>query len=127
MRNLLVLSTSLCLLFSLSGWAEKPDLGGHGKDKAMKMEKKLEKQNHHDAMKGHDEMADDMAKHRKDKMKEMHKGEHGDMDDDHAKKGLEKQHDKKADQARNELGKGSEKGQQQREENSKKWWKFWGE
>lgn len=41
------------------------------------------------------------------------------------KSGLEKQKEKKAYQVQNELGKGSEKGQAQREENSKKWWKFW--
>ncbi|PWI34116.1 hypothetical protein DI392_07955 [Vibrio albus] len=39
--------------------------------------------------------------------------------------GLEKQKQKKAEQEHKELGKGSEKGQQKREENSKKWWKFW--
>jgi hypothetical protein len=133
MRNLLLLSTSLCLLFSLSAWADKPEHAAHGKDKAMKMEKKLDKQNHHEAMEGHEELDDNMAKHKKDKMKKMHKGEHGDMKDEHhadmddAKQGMEKQRDKKADQARNELGKGSEQGQQQRAANSKKWWKFWGE
>lgn len=33
---------------------------------------------------------------------------------------------KKADQERKELGKGSEQGQAQRAEHSRKWWKFWG-
>ncbi|HBB9985833.1 hypothetical protein [Vibrio parahaemolyticus] len=41
------------------------------------------------------------------------------------KSGFEKQKAKKADQVQNELGKGSEQGQEKREENSKKWWKFW--
>ena len=40
-------------------------------------------------------------------------------------KGLEKQQQKKADQERKESGKGSDTGQEKREENSKKWWKFW--
>ena len=40
-------------------------------------------------------------------------------------KDLEKQKQKKAEQERNELNKGSEKGQEMREEHSKKWWKFW--
>lgn len=31
----------------------------------------------------------------------------------------------KSQQIQNESGKGSEKGQAAREENSKKWWKFW--
>jgi hypothetical protein len=41
--------------------------------------------------------------------------------------GLAKQRDKKANQERKELGRGSEQGQQMREEHSRKWWKFWGE
>lgn len=41
------------------------------------------------------------------------------------KSGFEKQKEKKANQVRKELDKGSEKGQSKREENSKKWWKFW--
>ncbi|MEH6824360.1 MAG: hypothetical protein V7629_10670 [Motiliproteus sp.] len=41
-------------------------------------------------------------------------------------KGADKQREKKADQVQNELGKGSDKGQESRE-TRKKWWKFWGE
>lgn len=39
--------------------------------------------------------------------------------------GLQKQSVKKALQERNETGKGSEQGQAQRAEHSRKWWKFW--
>ncbi len=39
--------------------------------------------------------------------------------------GLIKQREKKQEQERKELGKGSETGQQKREEHSRKWWKFW--
>ena len=39
--------------------------------------------------------------------------------------GLAKQREKKAAQERKELDKGSEQGQQQREEKSRKWWRFW--
>lgn len=39
--------------------------------------------------------------------------------------GLAKQSEKKMEQERKELGKGSETGQQKREEHSRKWWKFW--
>ncbi len=45
---------------------------------------------------------------------------------DKAVKGLEKQREKKAEQVRKEMGKGSEKGQEMREQHSRKWWKFWG-
>lgn len=41
--------------------------------------------------------------------------------------GLEKQQAKKAEQLQNEATKGSQQGKAAREENSKKWWKFWGE
>ncbi len=40
--------------------------------------------------------------------------------------GLEKQRAKKSEQTQNEIDKGSNKGQESRE-NSKKWWKFWDE
>ncbi len=45
---------------------------------------------------------------------------------DEQPKGLEKQREKKAAQEQKELGKGSEQGQQSRE-NRRKWWKFWGD
>lgn len=41
--------------------------------------------------------------------------------------GLERQAAKKTEQTQNELDKGSDKGKESREANSKKWWKFWGE
>lgn len=41
--------------------------------------------------------------------------------------GLDKQKEKKAEQERKELGKGSEQGQAKRAEHSRKWWKFWGD
>lgn len=41
--------------------------------------------------------------------------------------GLAKQRDKKTVQEQKELGRGSEQGQKSREENSRKWWKLWGE
>lgn len=41
-------------------------------------------------------------------------------------KGLEKQEAKKSEQVQKELGKGSERGQEARQER-RKWWKFWGD
>jgi len=43
-----------------------------------------------------------------------------------APQGFEKQRAKKSEQMQNEIGKGSDKGQESRE-NSKKWWKFFDE
>lgn len=42
-----------------------------------------------------------------------------------ANRGQDKQAGKKATQERKEAGKGSEQGQQMRQEHSRKWWKFW--
>lgn len=44
---------------------------------------------------------------------------------DNGSPGLNKQRQKKAAQEQKELGRGSEKGQQSREEHSRKWWRFW--
>jgi hypothetical protein len=41
--------------------------------------------------------------------------------------GLDKQRVKKAEQLQNEIDKGSDTGIAARAENSKKWWKFWGD
>lgn len=48
-------------------------------------------------------------------------------EDDKAPAGLDKQRVKKTTQEQKELGRGSDQGQQSREERSLKWWKFWGE
>jgi hypothetical protein len=60
--------------------------------------------------------------------------EEDDDDDDRIKDkkdgeltGVEKQEVNKSEQFQNELDKGSDKGKESREANSKKWWKFWGE
>jgi hypothetical protein len=55
-----------------------------------------------------------MARAEKAKAKEQKKAE-----------AMAKHAGKKADKERKEMGKGSEQGQAKREENSKKWWKFW--
>lgn len=79
-----------------------------------------------------DDRSDDRSSDKKEKKgkRESMMEEHGGMDRDGYdgdKRGLEKQREMKMDQEQKELGKGSEKGQEMREQNSKKWWKFWGE
>jgi DNA repair photolyase len=68
------------------------------------------------------------------KSKKSAKGEMGDEDEQNEENdasseltGLDKQRVKKAEQLQNEIDKGSDKGIAARTENSKKWWKFWGE
>lgn len=66
----------------------------------------------HDNMRGHDEDQDD--------------DEHGrDHDRDEMSDGLHKQREMKMHQEQKELGRGSEQGQDMREQHSRKWWKFW--
>ena len=70
---------------------------------------------------------DEGHQHKSSKMKKGAEGDEVDSDKEKSEEppGLIKQQEKKQEQERKELGKGSEQGQKQREENSKKWWKFW--
>ena len=98
-----------------------------GKDKPKKNKDKAKK-----AKKEKVELDDDVDKMKKDKVKKAKK-EKDELDDDEAVedsdklKGIEKQTAKKADQEQKELGKGSEQGQESREEHRKKWWQFSGD
>lgn len=80
-----------------------------------KIKQKLQDQ---DLMKDKDKLEKKLSK-------DKAKGDDDDAGDQVAFKGLEKQREKKAEQRRNEVDKGSEQGQEKRAENSKKWWKFW--
>ena len=70
---------------------------------------------------------DEVKKDNAQKDKEVTKGEMIDSGTGKPEEptGLAKQSEKKMEQERKELGKGSETGQQKREEHSRKWWKFW--
>jgi hypothetical protein len=57
--------------------------------------------------------------------KELGKSTPSDQDKPADASGLARQSDKKMEQERKELEKGSETGQQKREERSRKWWRFW--
>lgn len=86
------------------------------KEKEEKFKQDYEKDHADDFLVGDDEYN---GKHedRRDKM-------HG-QDEDGRSSGLYKQHDKKMDQEHKELGRGSEQGQEMREQHNRKWWKFW--
>jgi len=82
--------------------------------------------------------ADEMEKTEKNWNKREHASEAREMDErykdekqkyqkkDNDVRGLEKQEAKKSEQVQKELDKGSETGQEARQ-NRRKWWKFWGE
>lgn len=69
---------------------------------------------------------DDEYRHEKSEDREARREQDRDgRDDDDRASGLAKQRDMKADQEQKELGRGSEQGQEAREEHSRKWWKIW--
>jgi len=106
--------------------AEKPEWAGEGKPTAG------QKEAHKEAMKAEADYGDEddylnKEKNKKDKQKKEKKEKKlkDNQGEDYGElRGLDKQAVKKSEQERKELGKGSETGQERREE-SKKWWKFW--
>lgn len=129
MKNKL-LPLILISLFATPALAEKPDFAGKGKPSEEQLK------THKSAMEAKEDMDDDdgemkqekIKQEKKEKIKEQDREQMQEMKEGaEQKKGMEKQDAKKPEQNRNELGKGSEQGQAAREENSKKWWKFWGE
>jgi hypothetical protein len=69
----------------------------------------------------------EQAREREEALERMDKARHRDetAKEETPPKGLEKQREKKSEQERKEIDKGSEQGQKMREEHSRKWWKFW--
>ncbi len=139
-----------CSLLLGSGYsfAAKPEWAGKDKPKTDDIEVITEAQTTKQKMNEHMDQQSILIEEEKQKMKKTKKEksekynkelekEHQkvkdgkeDLDENKNKlknnaTGLEKQKIKKANQERKEMGKGSEQGQQMREENSKKWWKFW--
>ncbi len=110
-------------LFIAPVMAEKPEWAGKGKPTEE------QKAAHRTAMEAKDDVeSEDRVKELKEKKeKKEKKVKNKEMDTLVDKEGLEKQKSKKLDQEQKELEKGSAKGKESREENSKKWWKFWGE
>lgn len=119
-KKLIVLM--LMSIFVAPVMAEKPEWAGKGKPSEE------QKAAHKAAMEAKEDIDDhasvdgnDDIDEQKDKIKKQKKGKSKEL------KGLEKQRATKPEQVQKELDKGSEKGKVAREENSKKWWKFWGE
>lgn len=107
-------------------WAKSEDKGKGGQ--AKNAEKALVKgQDRHQ-----DQMREKVREHRPDdderERAESHqriKDRQQEHRDDSDASGLAKQRERKITQEQKELGKGSEQGQQKREQHSRKWWKFW--
>lgn len=106
-------------------WAKPEDkaMGGKGdKPENAMMKPKDESQ---------DQMREKMREHRPDgEQREraeshMRQQESQGRRDDSDASGLAQQRERKMEQQQKELGRGSEQGQQMREEHNRKWWKFW--
>ena len=109
------LALLLAGVFTAPAIADKPEWTGKGKPSD---EQKAAHQAAMQAKKDIDDR-DDRIKEKKEKKEKEEKSRE--------LKGIEKQNLKKSEQPQKELDKGSDKGKESRDENSKKWWKFWGE
>jgi hypothetical protein len=126
LKRYFVVLVMLAFFFTLPVFASN---GAKG-DKTYKQEGKDAYEMQHES--GHDGKhaygtEDDVKKEKSNKNKKASEDEVIDSDTGKANEadGLAKQREKKIEQERKELGKGSETGQQKREEHSRKWWKFW--
>ena len=125
-----LLMAALVTVFAGQAHAAKPDHGGASKGKGRTSEQ-IKKDPRHRTTEEHreDRYRDrEPTEQGRDRAEEKHqtmKENRGEVSDDSP--GLNKQHDMKTEQEQKELGKGSEKGQEMREEHRRKWWRFWGE
>lgn len=125
MKNKLIVGL-VALFLVAPALADKPEWAGDGKPTSE------QKEVHKEAMtikEGYDDEDSylNKEKNKKDKQKKEKKEKKlkSDQGEDRDElTGLDKQALKKSEQERKELGKGSEAGQDGRDE-SKKWWKFW--
>ena len=101
--------------------AEKPDWAGKGKPTVE------QKSAQESVQEDFDDEAERIRERNEKKDKKDKKEKKEKTEKPGEPKGLEKQKDKKNGQIQNEIDKGSEKGKESREENSRKWWKFWGD
>ncbi len=132
MRLKVIVSVSLVMLMSVA-WAEKPEWAGKGKPTAE------QKEAHKAAMKAkraeqtlEDRGEADEEEFKPEKVKKEKMKKHKDKLDAEGRAALraddsDEAAPDRAEKERKEAAKGSDKGQQSREEHSRKWWQFWGE
>jgi hypothetical protein len=126
-----ILIMALGLIFAGTAMADKPEWAGKGKPTEE------QKASHRAAMEAKaDEMDDDAldegekrlkkAKLQKSDKEQSAREKLEKSGDDHGQEAaMNKQRMKKAEQERKSESQGSEKGQAQREEKSRAWWRFW--
>ncbi len=112
----------LALLVLPFGLNAKPEFAGKGDKMSESTPRKDDAKTMADGAKGKAEKGKSKAEDEAKEKAEKAKVEKADAE----KKAKAELEGKKAEQERKEIGKGSEKGQAQRAEKSRKWWKFWG-
>lgn len=124
-RFLVLLVLSLFIL-TLPAFAAKGGNEGKVVKQQGKVPHKMQEKEKHEEKHVYGQ-EDEGHQHKSSKMKKGAEGDEVDSDKGKSEEppGLIKQREKKQEQERKELGKGSETGQQKREEHSRKWWKFW--
>jgi hypothetical protein len=103
---------------------------GNGGNKGMSQKQGMEHRSVEQVRGNMDQMQREERMHDREMMQEKDMQRRTDREmqhrtDDDMNRGMEKQREMKMDQEQKELGKGSEQGQETREEHRKKWWKFW--
>jgi hypothetical protein len=111
-------------LISANVWADKPAWAGKGKPTAEQLEAHKAamnaKEDVEEQEEGKKKKSDRLMKEKKIKNEKKLKKER-----EPQAKERDRLAGKKVDQERNETDKGSQKAQEQREQNSNKWWRFW--
>ena len=122
-QRLVVLVIILVFLPTSATFANKADKAQkHQHKETHQMEHKSKNDRMHDNAMGDKA---NKAKSQKDNQDSKGGDRSTELTDTDKPSGQSKQQEKKALQDRKELGKGSETGQEQRKEHSRKWWKFW--
>lgn len=129
--NKSVITVSLaCVLFSVGSLAAKLETAEQGNQKAERMKDNASRaieptEEEFELIMEPNEQQVTNSNNKKDEKVKLDPPQNSQQD--LTQPGIKKQAENKTNQQRNELGKGSEIGQAKREENSKKWWKFWEE
>lgn len=122
MRTVIISVALTAVMVSATALADKPEWAGKGGKPTAE-----QKAAHKDAMNAKQGKGGELEEGKQQKQKkEKNREEKHYREKDEAKEKAGKQQSDKAERERKELGKGSEDGQESRE-NSKKWWKIWGE
>lgn len=128
--KLMVKVTVFVMILMPIAWAEKPEWAGKGKPSAEQKaahKAAMKAKESQDDREASDEEALEREKAKKEKMKKHKTKTDAEKHVRRRSEDSSEEEPDKSEKERKELGKGSDKGQQSREEHSRKWWQFWEE